>query len=69
MKTEKIKVVGYRGTWYVVNKSTIDLKDVYELEHEYYGDMAAHLIVDKELNVLLDDAWNGIDDYREHLRG
>ena len=32
------------------------------LEHQTYGDEAASLIVDQDLNVVLDDVWNGFDD-------
>ncbi|MGL4792477.1 MAG: hypothetical protein ACRC23_02005 [Aeromonas jandaei] len=48
---EKIKIEGYRGTWYVVTHATIkDMngkqKTVYALEHEIYGEDAAPLFVD-----------------------
>ena len=75
MQTDKIKIPGYRGTWYVVeedvfhrplNNGTTEDIPVYFLEHETYGDETAWICVDDDLNVVLDDVWNGKDDLREY---
>jgi len=62
---EGIKIDGHVGSWYVVDEDVLDGRGIYLLEHEQYGDMAAGLIVDAELNVLADDVWNGFDDLDE----
>lgn len=64
MKREGIKVKGHVGTWYV-----IDERDgLYLLEHETYGDEAACVIIDGEGNLVMEDVWNGFDDYDEAHR-
>ncbi len=35
------------------------------LEHEDYADEAAHIIVNEDGMVVLDDVWNGFDDLLE----
>ena len=65
MKKESIKVKGHVGSWYVIDQTIYNGKEVYLLEHETYGDEAASLIVDAKLNVILDDVWNGFDDLQE----
>lgn len=62
--SDKIKVSGHRGTWYVVDTLTdTDGRELFELEHEAFGDEACHLIVNAQAEVILDDVWNGFDDY------
>ena len=62
MQKDNIKVDGYIGTWYVIDEMMWKCGMVYLLEHETYGDEAACLIVNKNLDVILDDVWNGFDD-------
>lgn len=67
---DNIRIEGYRGSWYVIDKRNMDIirdgkikkSDCYLLEHEEYGDEATPLIVDKDLNVLHDSAFDGFDD-------
>lgn len=62
-----IVIDGHIGTWYVIDFQTqLDGNDIFLLEHETYGDEAACLIVDEDGNILLDDVWNGFDDYEEY---
>lgn len=60
--SDNIKIKGYCGKWYVIDWSMYRHNVVYLLEHEYYGDMAACLIVDDEGNIILEDVWNGFID-------
>lgn len=62
MQDNNIEIKGYKGTWCVIGKTFYNMKEVYLLEHEQYGDETASLIVDNELNVILDDVYNGFDD-------
>lgn len=62
MKTENIKIYNHTGTWHVIDQTKYNGNDVYLLEHGTWGDMTENLIVDKNLNILLDDVWNGFDD-------
>lgn len=65
MKQTGIKINGHIGTWYVVDTHIFRGDQCYELEHEDYGNDAAHIIVDPEGNVLVDDVWNGYLDLEE----
>lgn len=74
MMKDGIVINNYYGTWYVVDEDifhrptangTEDIP-VYFLEHEEYGDEAAWLCVDDDLNVVLDEVWNGVGDLREY---
>lgn len=63
--SDNISIDGHDGTWYVVAVDSRNGEPVFELEHEEYGDEAAHLIVDRNANLIYDDIWNGFDDMRE----
>lgn len=58
---DQIELDEHTGTWYVVGESVFREKVVYLLESEQYGDEASHLIVNKELDVLIDSD-NGFSD-------
>lgn len=62
MPKDGIKVKGHIGTWYVIDEDYHNGKKVFLLEHEQYGEDAAALIVDQDLNVIMDDVWNGFSD-------
>lgn len=66
-RREGIKVEGHRGTWYVIDEREYDGETLYLLEHETYGDSAANIIVDESGDLVMDDIWNGFDDYEEML--
>lgn len=63
--SDEIIIDGYEGTWYVVDTETVDGKELFLLENEEYGDETFGIIIDKDRNVLVDEAWNGFDDYHE----
>lgn len=67
-KSDNIKIEGHKGTWYVVNSEIINDKLYFQLEHEEYGDEAAHLIVDRTGKIVLDEVWNGFDDLKHFVR-
>lgn len=62
MQNNNIRIKGHKGTWYVIGKTIYNMKEVFLLESEQYGDEAPSLIVDNELNVILDDVYNGFND-------
>lgn len=62
-----LKIDGHVGKWYAIDTKVYNGENVYLLEHETYGDESACLIVDENLTVLLDDVWNGFDDYDYYL--
>ena len=68
MEKSKIKVKGHTGTWSVIEESYFKGQKVYLLEHERWGDEAANLWVDKDLNILIEDSYNGILDLVEAER-
>ena len=65
MKIDSIKIKGYVGKWYVIDKTIWNGGKVYLLEHETYGDEAACLIVNEDFSVVLDDVWNGFEDLED----
>ena len=65
--SDNIKIEGHIGTWYVIESEMIAGKSLFLLESEQYGDEAASLIVDGMRNIILEDVYNGFDDYREKL--
>ena len=63
--SDALIIDGYEGTWYVVDTETVDGKDLFLLENEEYGDETFGIIIDKDRNVLVDEAWNGFADYHK----
>lgn len=60
-----IVLEGYEGTWYVIDEAYIGGQELYLLESEQEGDELPGIIVDEDLHVIMDDAWNGFDDLDE----
>jgi len=65
--SDKIKIKGHKGTWYVIDKDSINGKNYFLLEHEKYSDVTPNLIVDDTGELILDDVYNGFDDLIEHF--
>ncbi len=63
--SDELVIDGYEGTWYVVDTEIVDGKELFLLENEEYGDETFGIIIDKDRNVLVDEAWNGFADYHE----
>lgn len=63
--SDGLVIDGYEGTWYVVDTETVDGKEIFLLENEEYGDETFGIIIDRDRNVLVDEAWNGFADYHE----
>lgn len=55
----------YEGTWSVIGTEKINGKDLFLLEHEEHGDEHPALIVDEDVNVFMENVWNGFDDFEE----
>ena len=60
-----IVVAGHVGTWYVIDEAEYDGRLLYLLEHEEYGDEAACVIIDSTGALVLEDVWNGFEDYED----
>lgn len=61
---ENIKVRGYVGTWYEIAKMIgTPHGTIYLMEHEEFGDEAAHIIIDENDNLIMDEVYNDFDDY------
>jgi|GEM_PF-2597771 len=66
--SDGIIVEGRIGTWYVIEEQETELHGrLFLLEHEMLGDETASLIVNEEGKLILDDAWNGFEDYEAWL--
>ena len=64
-KREHITVKDYLGKWYVIDEMETGGEMLYLLEHETYGDEVPCVIVNADGNLVLDDVWNGFEDYLE----
>lgn len=64
---ENIKIQGRKGTWYVIKDYDYYGKIFHLLEHEVYGEDTAHLWVDEEHKIVLDEVFNGLDDLIEWI--
>lgn len=62
---DNIRVKGHRGTWYVIDSKVVNGRALHLLEHETYGDEAACIIVDDNLDIVMEDVYNGFDDLEE----
>lgn len=66
--TEGIRVEGHRGKWYTVDSLRYRGKTFYVLEHETYGEDAAHVLVDKFARLVLEDLWdNSIEEIHDFI--
>ena len=63
--SDALIIDGYEGTWYVVDTEIVDGKELFLLENEEYGDETFGIIIDKDRNILVDEAWNGFADYHK----
>jgi hypothetical protein len=61
-----IVISGHFGSWHIIDQLTQpDGQTYFLLEHDKFGDEAACLIVDENLNIILDSVWNGWGDLEE----
>ena len=63
--SEKIKISGHIGSWYVIQVYHFQGRFLYLLESEQYGDEAPCLWVDEKCNIVLDYVWNDVLDLEE----
>ena len=60
---ERIRVKGYSGTWYEIDKTIWhDGKTYYLMESEQYGDETPWIIIDEENKIVKDIFGYNIDD-------
>ena len=64
-KSDGIQVDGHVGKWYVVGSAFYRGKQVFEVEHESFGDEAAHLILDENGQLVKDEIWNSFRDLED----
>ena len=64
---ENVKVKGFRGRWHSIDEKVYFGEILYLMEHDFYGDETACIIIDKNANLIYDDVWNGFDDLDEEF--
>jgi len=69
MKKNNIKIKGHFGTFYVIDTAIIEAQSLYLLESEVYGDEAPCIIINKENKIIMEDVFNGFNDYYEEIEG
>lgn len=61
-----VKIEGHKGTWYTICTEVHEIEDkevtCHLMEHETYGDGAAHVVVDSDNNIIIENCFNGFDD-------
>ena len=60
-RKEGVTVAGHTGTWYEIDR----LNGMYLMESEQWGDETACLIINENNELLMDDIWNGWEDWEE----
>lgn len=68
MKHTNIEIKGHKGTFTVIDVEMYNSKKVYLLESDIYGEDAPCIIIDCNKTVLLDNVFNGFDDYEEFFK-
>ena len=66
-KREGIRIEGRYGRWYVIDERDYDGETLYLVESANDGDSVPAMVINSDLDVLFDDAWNGFDDYDDFL--
>ena len=56
--TDNIVVEGHEGKWYAISETTHKGRMIYLLEHETYGNDAAHIAVDTNGNVVCEEIYD-----------
>ena len=64
-KLDGVRIKGHIGKWHEVDRFESKEGILILLEHDTFGDEAANLIVKKDLTLVMEDVWNGFDDYLE----
>jgi hypothetical protein len=67
MIKDSIRIKCYKGTWYVIDRTTRNNKEYFLLESEIWGDDVPCIIVDENNKVVMDDVHNGFTDFDEML--
>jgi hypothetical protein len=61
-KLEGVKVAGYHGTWYEIDRLSLDSDNIYiMLESEQDGDEVAGIIINDKGVVIVDEAYDCIE--------
>jgi hypothetical protein len=62
--SDAISIEGHIGRWYVISEAVHKGQKIFMLEHEEYGDEAAHIAVDIKGSIVCEDIY---DDFPECL--
>lgn len=55
--SENIELETHVGTWHILESRKIHGEKLFLLEHDYYGDMCACVIVNEDGKIILEDVW------------
>jgi Large polyvalent protein-associated domain 18 len=62
LKAAGNKIEGHKGKWYILDKGFHNGEKVFLMEHETHGEDVAHIIVNADQKIIMEDVWNGFDD-------
>jgi hypothetical protein len=61
IRLDRIKVDGYKGTFYEINRRVINGKQYFLMEHNTVGEECC-VIIDADHKLVIEDVCNGFDD-------
>lgn len=67
METQGLSIPGHIGTWHTIDKCEIDGHFFFLMEHDTFGDETACLVVDQNGRLVIDQVYDGFDDYAMYL--
>jgi hypothetical protein len=60
-KIEGLKLKGYKGTWYEIDRLTVNDTMYILLESEKFGDEVSGIVIDEHMNIIEDDAYDDLE--------
>jgi hypothetical protein len=60
-KLQGLKLKGYRGTWYEIDRMTVNNTTYILLESEKWGDEVSGIVIDEHMNIIEEDAYNDLE--------
>jgi hypothetical protein len=63
--TNGMKIEGHLGTWYILDSKEVTDGQYYLMESEQHGEDAAHIIIDDNGKIIMDDVFNGWADLED----
>lgn len=67
LNKDRIKIGGFKGTWYVIDERTINDKKYFLLEHNTYGEEVPCVGLGVECGTVFKNINDGLDEIRDRI--